>query len=200
MLRLNALVNAYKKTKEMNYYSLNDFNKETIEKGLSQKESVLARIFVWNSAISIIKQHVLFGVGPGDVSDALISYDKSNGLDTLQKYDTHNNPELQHLFLYGVYHYQEYNMHNQFLETIVGLGLPGLSILLLLTFGILIFCFIKKDLLLGVFSFLIIINFSVESMLQMDYFSLFFSLFLYMFIKVNTIAKYKVPSHLHVVG
>lgn len=187
MLRLDALVNTYEYTKGMDYYDLQDFNKESIAKGLNQQESTLARIFIWNSAIPVIKSHLLFGVGTGDAISSMVSYDKNIGLDTLENNQMNNVSGKEHLFLSVVYSHSNYNMHNQYIQTQIELGLPGFFLLLFLTFGVLVFSFIKKDLLLGIFSILIILNFIVESMFQWDYFVLFFSAFLYMFIKVNTI-------------
>jgi len=184
LLRLEALIKDYKETKEMNYFNLQDFNNQSLQKGLPQQESALSRILIWNSSVPVVKSHLLFGVGTGDVISSMISYDKSLGLDTINDLS-----DKQHLFLTVVYHHGNYNIHNQFIQTQMGLGLPGLFILLILTFGVLTYSIVKKDLLLGIFSILIIINFCVESMFQWDYFSLFFSLFLWMFIQKNTLNK-----------
>ncbi|HTB05697.1 MAG TPA: O-antigen ligase family protein [Bacteroidia bacterium] len=164
MQRLDNVVNQYNNTKGMNYTNIEDLNRQTIAKSLNQKESTLARVFIWGSAMPVIKQHFLFGVGPGDVSSAMFS-------------------SAEHS---GIYIFKKFNMHNQFIETQMGLGILGSFILLALTFGALIFSIIKKDPLLAMLSLLFILNFLVESMLQQDYLALFFSLFVYMFIKVNS--------------
>ncbi|HXB12635.1 MAG TPA: O-antigen ligase family protein [Bacteroidia bacterium] len=162
--RLNNIVVQMNNTKGMNYTDLRTFNTQTVSKGLNQKESTIARVFIWGSALPVIKDHLLFGVGPGDVSNAMNSYAESK----------------------GIYTFDKYNMHNQYIETAMGLGIPGLIVLLLLTFGALIYAFIQRDLLMGVFTTLCILFFMVESMFRMNYFSLFFSLFLFLFIRVNT--------------
>jgi O-antigen ligase len=181
--RLNAMVNDYTTTQKIGYSDLHDFNKQTLSKGLNQRESGLARIFIWNAVKPVIKKHLLFGVGTGDVINSMVISAQDEGLDTI------NNkfiPEPQeNLFLYGVYRAPNYNMHNQFIETQMGLGLPGTVVLWLLTFGTLIFSFLKRNLLLSIFTCLIILNFFVESMFQWDYFCLFYSLFLYMFIEAK---------------
>jgi O-antigen ligase len=164
MQRIDNVVNQYNNTKGMNYTNIEDLNRQTIAKSLNQKESTLARVFIWGSAMPVIKQHLLFGVGPGDVSSAMFSSAEHN----------------------GIYLFKKFNMHNQFIETQMGIGILGMFILLTLTFGALIYAFIKKDPLLAVLSMLFILNFLVESMLQQDYLALFFSLFIYIFIKVNS--------------
>lgn len=79
------------------------------------------RLMKWTSALQIIKENPLIGVGTGDVQDALIeAYKKNNFKDGVE---------------------QKYNAHNQFLETWIGLGLTGLLALLL--------CFIYPLLLKG---------------------------------------------------
>jgi O-antigen ligase len=148
----------------MDYWDLQRFNVETTAKGLNPAESNLARFLIWSSAMPVIKEHLLFGVGTGDVSDALALSAESK----------------------GIYAFKKYNTHDQFIETQMGLGLPGLFLLLFLTFGALIYALAKKDLLLAVLALLFILNFFVESMLIGNYIPLFFSLFLYLFIKVNT--------------
>jgi len=170
--RFNNVLVDYNNTKGVKYYDLQDFNKQTTTKGLNKRESILARIFIWDAAIPVIKQHLLFGVGPGDATMAMASSAENKGISTFDKY----------------------NMHNQYIETQMGLGLLGLLILLLLTFGILIYSIVKKDLLLGILVILVILSCSVESMFRMDYFSLFYSLFAYLFIKANVNKKNYYPE------
>ncbi|MFM9839142.1 MAG: O-antigen ligase family protein [Cyclobacteriaceae bacterium] len=69
-----------------------------------------ARIIKWQSALNIIKESWLFGVGVGDVQDALN-----------KEYETVG-------FLSGVN--ERFNTHNQFLQTWAGTGIVGLITLL----------------------------------------------------------------------
>ncbi len=81
---------------------------------VSTQESNSVRILVWSTALDIIKQNILFGVGTGDVKDQLINeYQKRNMIGALEK---------------------KLNAHNQYLETLMGLGLMGLFVLILLIF------------------------------------------------------------------
>jgi O-antigen ligase len=158
--RIDNFIEDYKTTKTMKFQTLEDLNIEVFAKGLNERESTLARIFIWGSAWPVVKNHLIFGVGPGDVSTAMFSKAEVKGL----------------------YAFKYYNMHNQFLETQMGLGLLGTLLLLFLTIGPLIYAFIKRDPLLGMLSAIIILYFCVESMLRMSYFTFFFPLFLYLFI------------------
>jgi O-antigen ligase len=160
MERIGNFLEDYKTAKTMKYQSLEDLDIQVFAKGLNEKESTLARIFIWGTAWPVVKNHLFFGVGPGDVSTAMF-----------------NKAEIR-----GLYAFKYYNMHNQYLETQMGLGLLGTLLLLFLTIGPLIYSFIKRDPLLGMLSILVILYFCVESMLRMSYFTFFFPLFLYLFI------------------
>jgi O-antigen ligase len=121
------------------------------------------RIYIWHSAVKVIKQNWFFGVGTGDVKDNMKLTFRKNG------------------FVDGVK--RNYNAHNQFLETWTGLGIIGEIILL----TILIYGLVKgiknRDILLQSFIILIFVHFFFESMLNrlagIIFFSYFYSLLLY---------------------
>lgn len=125
------------------------------------------RILLWNEASDLIKENFYFGLGLGDVEDELDSRFKEKGLTTL----------------IGL------NTHNQYLQTMLEVGLIGL--LLLFT----MFYFLFKNLsvtytsILGVgFIILIGVNFMFESMFS-RYSGLSFIIFFYclfVFERVNT--------------
>jgi O-antigen ligase len=110
------------------------------------QESNALRLISWNAAIKIIKSHPALGVGLGDVRNELkIIYKKENQ---------------------EVAYTKALNAHNQFLQTSVGIGLPGLIALL----GMLLFFILssfqnryKLGIVLGV---LVFINLLFESMLE----------------------------------
>ena len=119
-----------------------------IEKELDKKsaESSTVRIFVWKSCIDLIKLHPVFGVGTGDVKDALVKSYEVNGISgALAK---------------------KLNAHNQFLQTAVALGILGLIILLTSLLFPLIRFIRYKEWLAVCFLLLIIFNFLFESMLE----------------------------------
>jgi hypothetical protein len=104
------------------------------------------RLVLWENAISVWKEHLLFGFGIGDSKNRLIeNYSKKKINEALE-----NN----------------YNTHNQFLETATQTGLVGLTVLLLV-FAIPLYQSIKKKQeLLFLFLMICFINFLFESMLE----------------------------------
>ena len=117
---------------------------EVIDKQTTESTSV--RVLIWGVATEIIKNNFLFGVGTGDVKDVLLEKYKENGMT-------------------GAYN-EKLNAHNQFLQTFVALGLPGI-ILLLSSF---IFPFIlairKRNYIYISFLTIVFVNFLTESMLE----------------------------------
>ena len=125
---------------------------------LTATESTAVRILIWNQAIDIIKDNFVFGTTPGDANDALYQSYQKNGLTGAIK--------------------KKLNAHNQFLQTFIGSGILGFILLFLLTFGAIIFGFLKRNYALVLFSSLISLNFLVESMLQAQAGFIFFVFFL----------------------
>jgi O-antigen ligase len=122
-----------------------------------QAESNSERLVVWHAALEVIKENPFFGVGTGDVKDVLLEeYRKENKL--------------------GVYN-MRLNAHNQYLQTYIALGIPGLLLLIcmliipgwmaLRRFDVVCFAF------LAVFAF----NILVESMLEVQAGVIFYSFF-----------------------
>ncbi|NOU19906.1 MAG: O-antigen ligase family protein [Bacteroidales bacterium] len=120
------------------------------------------RIGIWKCVPSLIIKQPILGYGVGDAKSVLQNeYEKRNMIDGLKS---------------------RYNAHNQFLETLIGLGFVGFFSLLLL-FIYPIFRLIRKGnnfielMFLGILS----INFLFESMLErvagVIFFVLFYSLF-----------------------
>ena len=125
---------------------------------LSATESTAVRILIWKQAIEIIKENLVFGTTPGDANDALYQSYQKNGLTgAIEK---------------------KLNAHNQFLQTFIGIGILGFILLLMMTVGAIIFGFVKRNYMLVLFSFLITLNFLVESMLQAQAGFIFFTFFL----------------------
>lgn len=117
------------------------------------------RIMIWENSIQIIKENPLLGVGTGDIIPELHKkYTKSNMIEAKEK---------------------NYNSHNQFLESFMGLGIIGGGILLILVFGPLISVKRNNKLIIA-FGILIAIHFLFESMLNtiagVTFFGFFYSL------------------------
>jgi hypothetical protein len=177
MQRFRNMKYDYVSTKGLDYLDTRLLSAKATEIGINKKESTLARLFIWGSAWPVIKQNCLCGVGTGDVSNSMSASAKEKGINFLDNY----------------------SMHNQYIETQLGLGLFGLFVFLLLTLGVFIYSLLKRDLLFSIFSMLFIMTSFVESVLVSDYFCLFFSLFLYLFLKMNTdpFRSYFVPKGSH---
>ncbi len=120
-------------------------------------ESTAVRILIWKESVKLIKQQIIFGTTPGDTDDDLVAAYQKEGLSGALK--------------------KRLNAHNQFLQTFIGTGIIGFLLLVLLTFGGLVYGFVTKNYLLMLFSCLIIFNFLVESMLQAQAGFIFFVFF-----------------------
>jgi len=70
------------------------------------------RIAIWKCGTDIIKKHWLAGVGTGDTQDSL-----------QQAYENRK--------FYFASRYNQYNAHNQYLQSAIGSGIPGLLLLIL---------------------------------------------------------------------
>jgi O-antigen ligase len=139
--------------------SITSFSYNSIDKTTS--ESTAVRVLIWEQCLNIIRSHFLFGVGVGDANDALYQAYEKNGL----------TGALSHHF----------NAHNQFFQTMIGMGVVGLISLLTITFWQIVKAAMRKHFLLFIFSLLIIFNFLVESMLQTSAGNLFFIFFFCLF-------------------
>lgn len=88
-------------------YNLSPFLKQKVEDnaGVSQRQ------YMWNASTNLIVQNILVGIGPGDITDALVN-------------------EYQKLgFQEGVH--ERYNPHNQLLHLLLSSGLIGLAMYLI---------------------------------------------------------------------
>jgi len=147
----------------LNSNSYRRFNSvgKVIENGEEQKTDKIgstgARIIVWESALEIIKENLVFGVGTGDTKKALLDkYEENNKTIALEK---------------------ELNAHNEYLQTFMAIGVPGFLVLI---FSLLIpawFAFRKKHLIYLLFLMIIAFHFLVESMLARQAGIVFYAFF-----------------------
>jgi len=123
----------------------------------------VARTQVWESAVEVIQDHPVLGVGTGDIKEAL-----------MEKYIKHDFPTPQENNL---------NAHNQFLQVTVTLGFVGLAVFLALLASIFWISWKKRSILLLLFGLLCMINFWTESMFEKQigvmFFAFFFALLCY---------------------
>ena len=92
-------------------------------------KSTSDRIEIWKTSADIIRSNLLFGVGTGDVKDVL-----------LEQYKERNIEEALEFRL---------NAHNQYLQTFMTLGLPGIAALLLMLILPMVTAFRRGDHLLS---------------------------------------------------
>ncbi|MFH1296897.1 MAG: O-antigen ligase family protein [Bacteroidota bacterium] len=109
-------------------------------------ESTAERILIWRSSVDIIREHPLFGVGTGDVKDAL-----------LNEYE-------QHGIKYAMS--RRLDAHNQYFQTTLSLGLVGFLALITMLAWPGILAFIRKDYIYVFFILLFSMNILVESMFE----------------------------------
>jgi len=130
------------------------------------KESNAERILIWKSDLATIQKNIPLGSGTGDIKDELI-----------QTYLQYNYTDLAKKNL---------NAHNQFFQTAITLGLAGI-IAIIACFTIPLYIgFRSKNIILLSFIIITIINFSVESMLEVQAGTIFFSFFYVLLLKHNT--------------
>ena len=119
------------------------------------------RLKIWQTIPSVVGKNWLFGLGIGDVRETLAkAYQEKNMDFALNK---------------------RFNAHNQYLETYVGLGLIGLSCLLLILGSALWQSIRRRDMVFSLFMLIILINFMFESVLERFFGVLFFVFFLSIF-------------------
>jgi len=140
--------------------------KQNISNSRSEINTTTSRIAIWKHASKIISKHYLIGVGTGDVKDALKSeYDKQTVSEFGEK---------------------KLNAHNQYLQTFIALGLPGLLILLSLLSVIVYFTYRHKMLDGTLFTTIISFNMLFESMLETQAGVVFIAFFLMLYLSEAT--------------
>lgn len=131
----------------------------TVEKAATQDFSD-DRYAITNVATSVIKENLPFGVGAGDRIDVLT-----------QKYDEVGATKL---------YWRRYNPHNQFLDTLLATGIPGLIILLTIFVSPAIGCLRSRNYLFLIFLLIVVLSALFESIFErqmgITFFCFFFSL------------------------
>ena len=151
------------------FYSVESSIKNA-NKNVETSESTASRILVWEAGISLIKQNWLLGVGCGDVNDILVSeYIKRNMTGAIEK---------------------RLNLHNQFLETWLSLGIIGILYLIFLLIYPAYLAWKNKKISWLLFIIAVSLNFLFETMLNTQAGVIFISYFYYFFfIELKTEVK-----------
>lgn len=132
----------------------------------SSWDGTLQRVAVWQAALDLSIENLPFGVGTGDVKNVLLERYKEEEMTIILN--------------------KKLNAHNQYFQTFLGLGIPGL--LLLLSFLLVPFSLAwkkkKKNFPYMAFIIIVFLNFLVESMLEAragtNFIALFNCLFAYL--------------------
>lgn len=134
--------------------------------GEEPANGTMQRVAIWKSACAVVKRNPIFGVGVGDVKTEQIKEYKQRGYTHLAE--------------------SKHNAHNQYLQTLVGLGLVGLFVLLLYLFVPLSFALKNREVVYTLFLIAVIINLFPESMFERksgaDFIALCNALFCYAFL------------------
>jgi len=149
--RFSYLMDYFGITKVTNNHTLSADELEQVVIGTSVRSKI------WLEIPRIIEDNWFFGVGIGDTKDVLISNYKKSGI------------------LYAAD--AKLNVHNQYLEILVGIGVIGLFVFLLMLFVGFLKSFLHKDMLLFMFILIVSINFLFESMFERVFGVMFFSFF-----------------------
>jgi len=131
------------------------------------EESTGERVLVWQSAWNIILQHPLFGVGTGDVKDALLEEYSTQGI----KYAYSRNLDA----------------HNQYLQTYLSVGVIGFIVLVTMLVWPGIIAFRRKDYIYFFFVLLFGMNILTESMFENQAGIVFYAFF-------NALLFYYMPA------
>jgi len=167
---LLSKISRYNTVKE-EFKTYEDYTLENI------KSSIGTRMVLWEEALHVIKRNFFFGVGQGDIKTELFRQAKKKGCSQIVE--------------------KNLNVHNQFLETFVGLGIGGFILLILILFGPVITLKGKYFELFIYFILIVTVNFVFESMFNrlagVFFFVFFYCLFiLFMNYVPNTKSKDKI--------
>jgi O-antigen ligase len=136
---------------------------------LSEKKFVIRdkdeRIIIWESAIKIIKNHPVLGVGIGDVRTELVNEYFRKGEDKFAR--------------------QRLNAHNQFIEVFLEGGVIEFSIFMTVLVFMIFIAIKEKNLLYGLFIVMMCIFFMFETILHRLAGVSFFSLFSFILLHIN---------------
>ncbi len=135
------------------------------ENGSAGESTTGVRYEIWKIAWDKIKDNWMYGVGAGDIKPTIFEIYKEKDLEVAIR--------------------KNLNVHNQYLETFLGQGIIGLSLLLALMFFGLQVAVKRKEWFFSVFILLIGMSFAPESMLNNQsgviFFAFFYSLFFLQF-------------------
>ena len=146
------------------------YNRMTVARAAVEQENLdknstegsALRMMIWKSSYEVLQNHFILGLGTGDVEDALVDKYQEKGITMAVE--------------------QKLNAHNQYLQTWLAIGLPGLIALILMLSLPAWQAFRRYNLVYFLFLSIIAFNFIFESMLEAQsgvVFYAFFNVFLF---------------------
>lgn len=140
-------------------------------------ESTAIRSFAWESALEIIKENFVNGVGTGDVKESLLAKYKIKGYTGALK--------------------RNINAHNQFYQTGIALGVPGLLAIGFLFFAMLQLAWRERKALLACLGLIMLLYAITESVFEVQAGVVFFTFFTMMLASGQhfTIEKEELPEN-----
>lgn len=125
------------------------------------------RVFIWSYGVQVVKEHIPFGTGTGAENDYLYEKLKTEDAEFWDGTGTYTLSK------------HKYNYHNEYLQHLAALGLPG--ILALLAVLITPFFSCRLNFISILFLGMILLSFITESILQRQAGTLFFAFFYALF-------------------
>jgi len=145
--------------------TLNTLESQKLDK--TSTESSTVRILIWEQAVLLLKKNLISGVGTGDIKDVLLEKYKQEGMT-------------------GAFDHK-LNVHNQFLQTSLTIGLPAGLFLILCLLIPLIISINTRNPILSFFILSFVLNILVESMFEVQAGVLFYAFFNSIFL--STLSK-----------
>ncbi|OYT14968.1 MAG: hypothetical protein B7C24_15575, partial [Bacteroidetes bacterium 4572_77] len=139
--------------------TMNESIEKMVEEDAHITTSTGVRYEMWRVCLNAVSEHWAFGVGSGDIKPVLFKRYEVQKLE-----DAINN---------------NYNVHNQYLETFLGQGIIGIGLLLALLVLAFRQALMRKSLLLSGFVLLISVSIMPESMLNRQIGVVFIAFFFY---------------------
>lgn len=157
ILQNQHLTNRFRYIQNLNY----DYTQTKNWNGAS------VRLAIWNSALDVINEHKILGVGVGDEDDELLKSYKNNGF----------------MFAYEL----NYVAHNQFVQILLATGLLGFLIYLATFIYLFYQSFQYKNLLIFSLAFVLLLTGFTESFLRMQSGLVFFVVMIFLTLHLENI-------------
>lgn len=159
----------------MNFEHLIETTFYKSENELDSEDGAASRLVAWKTAFNLTKIHYLTGVGTGDVKQTLTDEYKRSGF--LKAYEI------------------QLNSHNQYLQTTLAVGVPGLLVLLLMIIINIRNALQNKNYLHLTFILLVSLQFFVEASLETQAGVIFISFFNSTFNFIFTKSEFSIKAY-----